>query len=139
VNKAGTGYTLQAASGTLPAATSDAFNVTAAAPAGLDIVVQPTDTVVGQAINPAVTVDVVDAFGNIVTDSSAAVTLAIVSGPAGAEVGGTATVQAVQGAATFTDVTLNVAGSYVLKARSGTLTRVICNPITITPAMSGQT
>ena len=46
----------------------------------------------GQAISPAVKVQVQDIAGNTVTDSSAGVSLAIVTGPAGATLtGGSAT------------------------------------------------
>jgi hypothetical protein len=133
LDKAGTGYTLRAASGAL-AAQSTAFNVTAAAPAGVDIHAQPTDTAVGQAIHPAVTVNVVDAYGNTVLDSDQAVTLGIASGPAGAVLGGTTTVRAVHGVATFRDLTLNVAGDYPLTATGGDLAPDTSNRFTVTPA-----
>jgi uncharacterized repeat protein (TIGR01451 family) len=128
---AGTGYTLLASRGMLPAATSNAFNVTAAAPAGVDIRGQPGDTVVGRAISPAVKVVVVDAFGNTVTTSSAAVTLVIASGPAGAILGGTTTVPAFHGVATFSNLTLNLPGTYTLQATGGTLAPDTSNSFTV--------
>src|SRR5262249_50160021 len=113
LNKAGTGYTFKATQGALMA-TSTAFNVTAAGPASVDIQEQPADTVAGQAISPAVTVIVVDAYGNTVESSDQAVTLSLASGPDGATLGGTTTVQAVNGVATFSDLTLPQAGTYTL-------------------------
>ena len=76
---------------------------------------QPSNTVIGQPISPAITVNVVDANGNTIpTNSSQLVTLSIFSGPAGAKLGGETTVRAIDGAATFTNLALNLAGTYIL-------------------------
>jgi hypothetical protein len=108
--------------------------VVAAAPAGVDIHGQPSNVVAGQPIEPAVTVAVVDAYGNTVTDSNALVTLAIASGPTGARLEGHSTVRAVHGVATFGDLKLNVAGSYTLTATGGKLTADFSNRFTVAPA-----
>jgi hypothetical protein len=79
-------------------------------------------------------VAVVDAHGNTVTHSSALVTLAIASGPAGARLEGHTTLHAVHGVATFSDLSLNVAGSYVLKATGGNLTPDLSFTFTVLPA-----
>jgi hypothetical protein len=102
-------------------------------PDGVDIHGQPGNTVVGQYI-PAVTVAVVDANGNTVPDSTAPVTLSIKSGPHGARLGGHTTVRAVNGVATFADLTLNVAGTYTLKATGGKLAPDTSNVFTVAPA-----
>jgi hypothetical protein len=47
---------------------------------------------------------------------------------------GSITVRAVNGVATFTNLALNEAGTYVLKATSGKLDPDYSNPFTITPA-----
>jgi uncharacterized repeat protein (TIGR01451 family) len=99
-------------------------------PTGVDIHGQPHDAVVGQSIGPVV-VAVVDANGNTVPDSDQLVTLSIDSGPNGAVLGGQTTVQAVNGVATFTDLTLNVAGTYTLKATGGKLDPDFSNLFTI--------
>jgi uncharacterized repeat protein (TIGR01451 family) len=65
--------------------------VTAGAPAGVDFLVQPGSATAGQPMSPAVTVRVVDAYGNTVTSSTAAVTIALGGGPAGATLSGTLT------------------------------------------------
>src|SRR5262249_45991333 len=75
----------------------------------------------GQVLSPAVTVQVEDQFHNLVTASSASVTLAIASGPSGATLGGTTTVQATNGIATFGDLTLSNYGSYQLSASASGL------------------
>jgi hypothetical protein len=47
--------------------------------------------------------------------------------------GGTVTVKAVNGWATFSDLTLNLAGNYILGARSGKLTPDMSNTFTVVP------
>lgn len=104
----------------------------AAAPRGsLSFSTQPHSGVVGQditgaAINPSgppVTVQLLDANGNLMTGSSAPVTIALGNNPAGATLGGTTTVNAVNGVASFSNLTLNKPGGrYTLVASSPGLT-----------------
>jgi hypothetical protein len=80
-------------------------------------------------------VAVVDAKGNtITTNNTQLVTLAIASGPAGAQLLGTTTVRAVNGVADFTNLTLSLAGNYTLTATGGTLTPDFSHVFTIAPA-----
>ena len=103
--------------------------------AGVDIEGQPTNTVVGQPISP-ITVNVVDANGNTIpTNSTQLVTLSIFSGPAGAKLGGETTVRAIDGVATFTNLALNLAGTYILEATGGALTPDFSNPFTVAPTV----
>ncbi|HVC96606.1 MAG TPA: LamG-like jellyroll fold domain-containing protein [Pirellulales bacterium] len=112
--------------------------VPAMAPAGVDIHGQPSNTVIGQPISPAVLVAVVDANGDtITTNDTQLVTLSIFEGPKGAELGGATTVQAVNGIAAFSDLRLNMAGTYILEATGGNLTPDFSNPFTVTPAPLG--
>jgi hypothetical protein len=85
---------------------------------------QPTDTAAGQTITPAVTVAVVDPFGNVVTgDNSDTVTLAIGTNPGGGTLGGTLTVTASGGIATFSDLSIDQVGDgYTLHATATGLT-----------------
>jgi len=84
---------------------------------------QPTNTTAGSTITPAVTVDVEDEYGNLATSDTSSVTLSIFSGPpAGATLSGTLTEPAVNGVATFSDLSLNLAGTYQLQAADGSLT-----------------
>jgi hypothetical protein len=99
----------------------------------VDIRGQPGGAVVGRPISPAVTVAVVDAHGNTIPTSNQLVTLSIASGPAGAVLGGTTAVAAVDGVATFRDLTLNLPGTYTLRATGGTLTPDFSNPFTVAP------
>jgi len=134
INKVGTGYTLSASATGLSSATSSGFNVTPAAAAQVVFIQQPTSATAGIAIAPAITVAVQDAAGNLVTTSTSAVTLAIGANPGGGTLGGTATQNAVSGIATFSDLSINKAGSgYTLTAGSGSLSGATSTPFPIAP------
>jgi hypothetical protein len=111
--------------------TSQTFTIRAL-PAQLSMAQQATTGTAGQTLG-AVTVDVEDANGNVLTTDNSNVTLAIATGPAGATLGGTVTVAAVNGAATFNDLTLGAAGAYTLTASDAALTPATSNAITIAP------
>ena len=135
IDKAGTGYTLSAFSPSdLTGTTSSTFDITPAAPAKLAFLQQPSNAVAGVAINPAVTVRVLDAFDNL-TSSTADVTVAIGTNPGGGTLSGTATVAAVSGVATFSNVSINKVGTgYTLDASSTDLTGATSSTFDITPA-----
>src|SRR5439155_1467907 len=137
IDKVGTGYTLTATSGTLTQATSNAFNITAAPPppaTHLAFGVQPRNTQVGVAITPAVTVTALDASGNTVPSFTGAISLAL-GNAGGATLAGNGPVNAVNGVATFANLTIDRAGTgYTLMATSGTLTQATSNAFNITPA-----
>src|SRR3989454_9361780 len=109
-------------SGTLTQATSSAFNITAAPPppaTHLAFGVQPSTTQVGVAITPAVTVPALDASGNTVTSITGAVAISIDNNPAGGTLTGNAPVNAVNGVATFANLTIDKAGTgYTLDRKS---------------------
>ena len=71
----------------------------------------------------SVTVDAPDSYGNVAPTFNGDVTLALANNPSGATLGGTLTVAAVNGVATFSDLTLDKLGSgYTFTATSGSLT-----------------
>jgi hypothetical protein len=70
VDRAGSGYMLQAAATGLLSASSPAFGVAAGAPTALVFTSQPGNTTAGAAIAPAVSVAVRDANGNIMSAMS---------------------------------------------------------------------
>ena len=73
-------------------------------------------------ISPPVTVDVLDAKGNLVTDEPVDVTLSLSGGDPGATLGGTKTQTSVNGVAIFDDLFVRKAGSgYQLTASGGGL------------------
>ena len=133
LNAIGTGYTLAATSASLTSTTSGAFNIAAGAPAKLAFTVQPSTTAAGASITPAVTVTVEDAGGNPVTGATNAVTIAIGTNPGSATLGGTVTVNAVNGVATFSNLSLNAVGTgYTLTATSASLTSTTSGTFNIT-------
>jgi subtilase family serine protease len=101
------------------------FTTPGSSPSQLKFTTQPAGGAVGTAI-PAVVVQLQDAGGNVVTSSSASVTLT--SSPTGV----TATIAAVNGVATFSNLVFNGAGSYTLTASSSGLSSVASNSFTIT-------
>jgi hypothetical protein len=91
-------------------------------PAGggrLSFEVQPASANKDASISPAVKVRVEDSAGNLDTTSSRNVSLAIASNPASGTLSGTTTVAAVNGIATFNNLSINKAGNgYTLTASS---------------------
>jgi hypothetical protein len=86
---------------------------------------QPTNTPAGQTISPVV-VEVVDGFGNLVnSDNTDTVTLSIGTDPSGgsAILSGTLTLTFANGVATFSDLSIDTAGTgYTLHATASGLT-----------------
>ena len=101
--------------------------------AKLAFVQPPTNVQTGSAIiTPAVTVAVEDSNGNIVTTDRSNVTLAIGPGSGSGTLGGTLTVTAVNGVATFSNLSISEAGAYTLQATDAD------NGTVLTPATSGS-
>ena len=131
VNKVGT-YTLTPSttvSGvtTLPASAS--FSVSAGAPSQLVWTQQPSSIGAGHTMSPAVVVTVQDAQGNTVTTFSGSVSLAL--NQAGA-LGGTTTVSALSGVATFGSLTVTTKGTgYTLTATGASLTSAPSAPFNV--------
>jgi uncharacterized repeat protein (TIGR03803 family) len=134
VNNSGT-FTLTASDGSLTGATSSSFLV-GGKPAKLVFVQEPTGAGIGAAISPAVTVDVEDSNGNLVTSDSSTVTLSIAGGPLGGTMGGVVSVAADDGVATFNDIWFSLGGGYTLTATDGSLTKPFSTAFTITGSYS---
>ena len=136
LDKVVTGYTLVASDGALTGATSNAFNISPAAVASIAFGQQPSNTTAGVAIAPAVTVQLLDAFGNLVTtDNSSQVSIAVASGPG--TVSGGAAVTVSGGVATFANLVITTAGTYTLGATSGVFTAT-SNSFVVGPAAGNQ-
>jgi hypothetical protein len=117
VDKAGTGYTLTASATGLASATSGAFTVLAQPLARLAFAVQPSPTLAGTGITPAVTVTATDSAGNTDTHFTGVVTVTIGTNPAHGTLSGTTTETAVAGVATFADLSIGAPGAgYTLTA-----------------------
>ena len=135
LKRSGVGYTLTAAAAALPTATSAGFNISAGAATKLAFTVEPTDVAAGAAIAPPVQVSAQDSLGNLATTFAGNVTVALGTNPGGSTLGGTATVAASGGIATFGNLTLNkTASGYTLGATSGALTAAASSAFNVTPA-----
>jgi hypothetical protein len=97
----------------------------------LNFKLQPTDTPGGVPITP-ITVEIDDTSDNVITTDQSEVTLDLDEGPDDT-VDGTLTEPAVNGVATFADLSLGVAGTYTLKAIDGQDTPATSNPFNIGP------
>src|SRR5439155_6809374 len=109
LNKTGTGYTLTASASGFSPVTSSAFDITAGTATQLLFSQQPTNTVAGQPITPGVQVMAADAGSNLVPGFTGNVTVTLGNNPAGGTRGGTTTVAAGGGVASFGDLTLEIA------------------------------
>ena len=94
----------------------------------------PSNANAGAAIAPAIVVQVQDAAGIPVTISTAQVDMAIGSNPSGGTLGGTASISASGGIATFSTLSINKGGpGYTLTASSAGLASATSNPFNIIP------
>jgi hypothetical protein len=88
----------------------------------LSFFVQPSQSNLNTAISPAVVVRAINAIGQVATSFSGNVTMALSTNPTGATLGGTVTVAAASGVATFNNLTLNRSGeNFRLRASSANL------------------
>jgi hypothetical protein len=111
-----------------------AATVSPAAASRLAFGQQPTNTMAGQPVTPAVTVRVLDPYGNLVGTGTPAVTLGLGNNPGGATLGGTLTANAGGGVAGFGDLTVSGVGNgYTLVASSPGLTGATSAAFNVTP------
>jgi hypothetical protein len=111
IDRTGPGYTLQATSGPLAAATSAPIDVTAGVATQLAFTVQPSNTAAGAMITPAVQVRARDPQGNTATSFAGDITVALGTNPGGGTLSGTLTQAAVAGVAVFNDLTIDQSGN----------------------------
>jgi Bacterial Ig-like domain (group 1) len=100
-------------------------------PTLLAYVQQPTTTAAGQAITPAVTVQLQDAGGNPVGLAGVTVTLSLTTG-SGTLSGTLSHLTDASGLATFGDLSINMVGSKQLATASAGLTSAVSSTFTIT-------
>ncbi len=95
---------------------------------------QPSSEFVGQPLSPAVSVGIEDSNDHIVTsDNTSTITLSLASNNFGASLGGPVSVQAVNGIATFSNMSVGRAGNgYTLLAGDGGLVGAQSAPFNIT-------
>ncbi|MBI3925240.1 MAG: hypothetical protein HY319_06840 [Armatimonadetes bacterium] len=137
LSTAGVGYTLQATSGALAPDLSDPFEVTSPpppppTPTQLIFISQPTDALAGSTLGPAISVELRDMNGILVPSATDPVTIAFDANPGAATLNGTKTVNAINGVATFSDLSVSAAGTgYTLQVTSGSLTPDTSDPFDI--------
>jgi len=134
LDKLGT-YTLNAVSN-LPGNPTDIsvpFDIIPGPAKTLVFKVQPplNSTVAGQPITPAVQVAALDVAGDTATGFTGNVTMSL--NPSGGGIGGTTTVAAVAGIATFSNLTVTLAGNYTLTASATGVTSGTSNSFTVQP------
>src|SRR3989440_4762343 len=132
VNRSGTGYTLVATSPGVRGATSPASDVGPAAAARLVFTAPPHSAKVDGVLAPPVQVTAFDTLGNVATGFADNVTVALAANASGGTLGGTTTVAAASGVATFADLSVNRAGTgYRLTASAGQLAGATSDPFDI--------
>ncbi|HSD31080.1 MAG TPA: Ig-like domain-containing protein [Gemmatimonadales bacterium] len=140
IDTAGVGYKLTATattpSGSISSVASLGFNITAAPVTQLVFTVQPTNAVAGAVIAPPIKVSAEDQFGNVNPSFTNSVAVVIANNPGNppGTLGGTLSMAAVNGVATFSNLSINKTGvGYTLRASSGSLTPDTSAGFNITP------
>ncbi len=124
-------YTLEATDGSDPAAKAT-FAVVPAETETLKFIQQPTDTVAGQAVAPAITVQAMDQFGNLVAGDN--INLNVLNGSDPTPFLTLSAKTDDNGIATFSGLSLTTAGTYTLIASDGEASTGNSSTFTISPA-----
>src|SRR5206468_2180562 len=123
----------------LSGGTSNDVSIAAGAATQLALTVQPSNAVAGRTSSPAVQVSARDAQGNLVTGFVGSVTMALGTNPGGSTLGGTTTVPAVSGVASFGNLSLDKVGTgYTLTAAAAGLTGATSNSFNVTVGAASQ-
>ena len=133
-------YTLEATDGALTPAISSSFTVTPK-PVQLVFVQSPTAASAGSTITPPVIVDILDANGNVIAGDFSTVTVAIGPGSTGlGPLKGNPTEVAVNGVATFSNLSINQIGTYTLTAsdHADALSGFVSGSFDITPGPAAK-
>jgi hypothetical protein len=125
-------YTLSVSDAGMIGVTTGTITISPAVASQLVVQQLPITGTAGQVLSPSVTVAIEDAFGNVITNNTSTVTIAVASGPGAFTPSSTTSVAAVNGVATFSNLILNAGGTYTLKATDGTFASVTSANITIT-------
>ena len=137
IETAGSGYSLQIEAAGLTSATTSAFSVLPAAALSVQIIAAPpTSTQAG--VPFGLTAVVMDAFGNLVTNTSVPLSATVASGSSGSAVTGQQSQFTSQGIAAFSDLVLDRAGITTLEVRSPGLSPATTQPVNVLPASASQ-
>src|SRR5207244_9656254 len=117
-------------------ATSGACASAAGAATRLGFTVHPSNARTGAVTSPAVQVAIQDAFGNAVATATNLVTAALGNNPGGGTLSGTTTASPINGRATFSDLSVDKAGTgYTLAASATGLTDATRIAFNISPPL----
>jgi len=132
LTRASSGYTLDTSGGGFGSGVTNAFSVTAAPATQLVIAQQPPATVTpGTGFGLQASIE--DQYGNVVTTAANTVSMAFANNRTGATLGGTLSVTASQGLATFSGLTINLVGSgYTIQVSSNGLSGAVSSAISVT-------
>ncbi|MGE5802936.1 MAG: hypothetical protein ACM358_11840 [Gemmatimonadota bacterium] len=97
----------------------------------LNFFAQPNTATVGETMS-LVLVGAIDSLGSLDTTFTGAVTMTLAANSTGAGLGGTTTVRASKGFASFGNLTVNRAGTYTMVASASGATSAISAPFAIT-------
>lgn len=101
--------------------------------------VQPASATAGVVINPAVAVSITDVSGRVVTTATNAVSISFGTNPTAAALGGTLSVNAVAGVATFNNLEIFRSGAgYTFAASSFALDGAASSPFSVTPGSASS-
>jgi len=93
----------------------------------------PLKTVANQTM-PTITAKVEDAQGRVISNDHSLITLSLAANPSAGTLAGTTTVQALDGIATFSNLSIDQYGQYTLHAADGALISAISSPFSIVPS-----
>ena len=126
IDQAGSGYQLKATVPGLTDATSMSFDVLTRPATQLAFITQPTTTLTGESIEPAVVVELRNVLGERVESANLAVTISLATNPSAGTLSGTMTRNAIDGRATFPGLSVDKAGAaYTLQATAEGLTGAV--------------
>lgn len=129
IDKAATGYTLSASATGVTGTVTAPFDIAVGAPTQLVFTAQPSTSIAGASIAPAVEVSVQDGSGNLVTSYTGMVAIALFDNPSSGILGGTTDIAAVAGVATFADLNVDKAGAgYTLTVTATGLSSATSDP-----------
>jgi hypothetical protein len=132
LNKAASGYTLDASASGLGSGVTSSIIVTPAASSQLVITEEPPATVKPNGAF-GLEASIEDAYGNVVTTATNQVSVALANNPTGATLGGTLSVSASQGVATFSGLIINKVGNgYTLQVSSSGVSSATTSAIDVT-------
>lgn len=135
ITRAGTGYSLQATSEDLPMVESRLFDIAAGPAAVLRFTAQPENAMGAVALTPPVEVTAQDSVGNRADGFKGSVTVALVANSGAGTLSGTTVVIAVNGVATFSDLSIAPAGAwYTLIATGAGLRTATSAPFSVARA-----